>query len=572
MALVVAALLSGCVAMPNEGPVEVRPDTGTSTPAAGAFYEPRPPVEGAGPRQIVLGFLEAMRATPIKTAVAAEFLSRRARETWTPERATVTYRDFSSPSGERTVRVDLVDAQRYDARGAWTGALDADASQMEFAMVREDGQWRIDAVPDGLVVPASWFEDWFERALLYFLGPGGEVLVPEPVYVPSGDQLAASLVRGLLAGPGEQLDGVVTSALPDGLGLALNSVPIDDQGVADVVLEGRAPDASDDVLDDALAAQLAWTLRQEPRIRRFRVVVNGQPLRVRSGGREVAVDTGRAFSPVGANATTDVFALRDGRLVRGAVGSLEPTTGPFGTADEGLRSVGVDPSGGWAVGVSADGNRLLRAPVTGSGDVNVLLAGATDLLPPVHDEAGRVWTLDRAPGGARVLVADEKAPVEVRVPGVTGTQVRDLLVSRDGTRLAAVVRGATRDRLVLSRLVHSGPGGVRGRPAREIDVPGDGRLRITDVSWWTPDALAVLSDVSDVLAQMQVVPVDGAPDDTLGSGAVSRIRGDATRLVTSPVDGASPYVEVDGRLRHLLDPTQGIVELPSGVTWVTHAG
>jgi len=338
------------------------------------------------------------------------------------------------------------------------------------------------------------------------------------------------------------------------------------------VLEGTAADVGDDdVLDEAVAAQLAWTLRQEPRIHRFRVVVNGRPLRVRSGGREVAVDTGRAFTPVGANATSDVFALRDGRLVRGAVGSLEATTGPFGTTDEGLRSVGVDPRGGWAAGVSADGSRLLRAPVTGSGDVSVLLQGAENLSTPVHDEAGRVWAVDRRGSGARVLLADEQAPVEVRVPGVTGTPVRELLVSRDGTRLLAVVRGATRDRLVVSRLVHAGAT-VQGRPAREIDVPGGGGMRITDVSWWTADAVAVLGDVSERLAQMQVVPVDGAPDDRLGAGAVSRVRGDATRLVTSPVEGAAPYVEVDGRLRHLLDPTQGIVELPPGVTFLAHAG
>ena len=61
--------------------------------------------------------------------------------------------------------------------------------------------------PDALMVPRVWFEEPVPAASLYFFDPTARILVPEPVFVPGGDQVASSLVNGLLAGPAPTLAG-----------------------------------------------------------------------------------------------------------------------------------------------------------------------------------------------------------------------------------------------------------------------------------------------------------------------------------------------------------------------------
>ena len=73
---------------------------------------------------------------------------------------------------------------------------------LDIRLVSEDGQWRIDNPPDALVVPTSFFDRSFARFNLYFFDQTGRTLLPDPVFIPRGEQTATNLVRGLLAGPG----------------------------------------------------------------------------------------------------------------------------------------------------------------------------------------------------------------------------------------------------------------------------------------------------------------------------------------------------------------------------------
>ena len=56
---------------------------------------------------------------------------------------------------------------------------------------------------------ATFYEQPFQDASLYFFDPTGRILVPEPVHVPQGQQLTTALVHGLLLGPRPSLAGVV---------------------------------------------------------------------------------------------------------------------------------------------------------------------------------------------------------------------------------------------------------------------------------------------------------------------------------------------------------------------------
>ena len=99
-----------------------------------------------------------------------------------------------------------------------------------------------------------------------------------------------------------------------------------------------------------------------------------------------------------------------------------------------------------------------------------VITGATSLLEPAWDFAGRLWAVDRRADGAVVsyLAGDDVATVEV--PGISGADVKEFLVSRDGSRLVAVIRQRVSDVVVVSRLLQNSSGQVvRATRAQQVD-------------------------------------------------------------------------------------------------------
>ena len=131
--------------------------------------------------------------------------------------------------------------------------------------------------------------------------------------------------------------------------------------------------------------------------------------------------------------------------------------------------------------------------------------------------------------------------MSLRVPGITGEQVRMFLVSRDGTRLVAVVRGRSgNDSLVVSRIEHSSTGRVLGATTAErISGAGGLQLPIHSIAWRTPTSLAVLSPFTPSVAQVQMASVDGSPvgQDSTSASIEGRLRS----LAGSPVAGEPLY-------------------------------
>ncbi|HSU02134.1 MAG TPA: LpqB family beta-propeller domain-containing protein [Nocardioides sp.] len=559
------ALLSGCVGMPTEGPVEVPQVTAEVDDVPGISFDPRPPRSGESPAEIVSGFLEAMKATPISTTVARQFLSSTAADAWVPEEQIITYNELGDGEGGIAVRIPMKDVNLYDARGSWQRTVAG--RSLELGLVEEDGEWRIDELPDALVVPDSWFDDWYERVSLYFFDPTSEVLVPEPVFAPRGDQLASSLVRGLLSQPaGESVDVARTYFPP---GTDIPSVPIRD-GIAEVALSGD-PNAVDQDTADRMLAQLVETLRQEPRINAVQLSVGGRAIGFGGNTTQTGLDVGSGYDPSDL-ASRDLFALDRGLVVSGTVGAFEPTLGPLGQQDYGVRSIGVDLAGSRVAAVSADGSALLSAPMEQpDGEVATVVSGAVDLAAPGWDYRDRIWVLDRGAGRSRVLtVVDGVADVQA-VPGLSGRAVTQLLVSRDGSRLVAVVRGATSDRLVSLRVRHDSEGGIIGfTPPRTLPLPAEGGPRIRDVAWRSPTTVSVLNDLSEEGSQVRTLSVDGSPGEVTTGGA-TRLRGRIRTLVSAPVD--TEVFAVAGRsVKSLTRPERSVPDLPSRLTSLTYPG
>lgn len=566
-----ALLLGGCAGMPTDGPVvETETDELAPSGQGAPFIVPLPPREGASAPEVVRGFINAMQAWPSQTATAKEYLSTDAAAAWQPQRSTITYAAPPSPrdvGGD--VAITLAGANLLDDRGAWRGELPSRQRTVSYPMVNEDGEWRIDAAPDALMVPEDWFADRYRQVSLYFFDPTASILTPEPIFVPRGDQLATSLIESLLMGPGAGLERVEQSFVPPGLDVF--GVTVDD-GVADIPLTGDPGQLSPETVE-LMLVQFAWTLRQDPQIDSLALSIGGQPVPLPGGVASFPVDSGLEYDPAGFQATPLLHGISRGLVVAGTPPLLAPVEGPLGEGRFGLRSIGVNLAGDQVSGVTASGSAVLGAPLASDGEVRTLATG-TDFLRPAWDFFDRTWLVDRTDDGARVshLDADADAPRSVRVPGITGEDVRAFLVSRDGTRLLAVVRRATgEDVLLVSRIQHATSGRVVGATdADRVDVGDDPALEIRDLAWRTSSTVAVLNPLSPTLSQVTSASVDGAPmNPELASTVVDE---PLEALAGSPVAGEPIYGIVGNGVVNIASADRRPIEIEQRTRALVYVG
>lgn len=550
-----ALVLAGCSGLPVSGPVIELDAPDQVTGELEAQFDPPAPEPDAAPPEIVAGFLQAMEAIPVQANAAREYLAADAQSRWNPQRAIITYSSTEAVRGSGTIVVPLTDAYLLDARGAWQGRLSRSEATLRFPMMVEDAEWRIQRAPNALVVQQTWFSRVYSRGTVHYFDPTARMLVPEAVFVPEGDQQLTGLVRSLLSGPGAGMREVERSFLPTGAA-EQTTVLVDDEGVATVALpEGTELDPQ---TVELAAAQLAATLggAEQSDVRAVRLEIGGEPVTLPGGTSRYGIEQAMAVDPMGA-ADPRLFALADGALVAGQPGSWTAVAGPWGEGGADLRSVSLRLDGQVAAGISSDGTRLLLAPVdTADGRVREMLSGATSLTKPAWDYAGHLWVADTGGASSTVLLVSGGRVREIRVPGVSGNPLRRLIISPDGSRLAAVVRGRTGARVMVSRIRHNAQGRVIGaQRARVLRGPGEGSTQVSDIAWQSPLSLAVLSPLSPGGNQVQVLPLDGSlqASSYLLSGRYRRLAGSTSTtsglLVIGRAEGEARVVDLLSDLR-----------------------
>lgn len=547
-------LLSGCASLPVDGSVGSRPGQEPVDQVAGAYdYTPAGPRPGSTPLQIVEDFLLAMQASPQSTAVARSYLTEQARARWFPDRSTIIYGSRLVTGRDRTFTVALQQADRLDDRGSWLGEVGgADGVSYDLRVVRERGQWRIADPPDALVVPRSYFDARYQQYFVYFFAPTGQVLVPEPTYLPRGEQAPTLLVRRLLRGPHPGLRGVLRTFIPGGTQYVL-SIPVSPQGVADVDLSRQLLRLDDHDRQMALA-QLAWTLRQIPGLASMRVTAGGVPLDLSGAAGPQRVTSWGQYDPAVQWASEELFGIRYGHVVAVDPDS-DQVVGRFGAQGYPLRDIAVDIAGERMAGVTQDGTTVVvsprgqerGAPVEESppapDPTRVVYDRGVDLLKPAWDVFGDVWLVDRRPDGASVSLVRDGVTRRVPAPGLDGRAVKAFLVSRDGSRLVAVVSGPRGDHLAMARVLRGPDGSVHGlTPAREVPMTQGSGSSIRDIAWWGPAGLAVLTGPTPGTSQVLMVMVDGStpPPD---AEPADLFRHRAVHLVSSPSSGTSVLLQ-----------------------------
>lgn len=579
LVLAALALLAGCAALPGGGPVVTEPGPEPVEQGAGSYdYTPPGPRAGSAPEELVDDFLLAMQASPQSTAIARKYLTADARAGWFPEKATLIYGSEVIESRPGVVEVGLEETVQLDDRGTWLGRVgDARGVRLRLEVTRERGEWRIANPPDALVIPRSHFESRYQQFFAYYFDPTGTVLVPEPTYLPHGEQAATQLVQRLLRGPHPRLRDVLRSYIPGGTEYVL-SVPVSESGVAEVELNEQLLQLGPDDREMALA-QLAWTLRQITGVESMRVVVDGAPFDTRGVGTPQSLASWAQFDPSIHWASQELFGLRGGEVL--AVSPAEgEVVGRFAVEDLGLREIAVDLAGERMAGVSEDGTTVYLASrgradaPAGAGEPEIVATGS-GLLRPAWDVFGQLWLVDRSAAGTRVRVLFDGDPDPVAAPGLEAADVTHMTVSRDGSRLVAVVREPDGDRLVVARVMR-GPGGrVRGL-TRAVDLPlaQGGVDEIRDLAWRSAGSLAVLTGPTPVTSQVLLALVDGSTAVADVDSAAELFPRRAVGLAAAPSPGTALYLgDRGGRVFELGGDGQWVeADLPTRLRAPTFVG
>ena len=501
----VAAVLTGCTGIPTSGQVIAGPEVGFAE--ADFVLNPAGPQEGAAPRDILAGFMTAVRAPQGGYQVAREFLTPSLATEWDPDAAALVR--ASAPvfldviATDDVARVDYVveTIGEVDQRGRYRETLPTSRT-LEFGFTLVDGQWRISSAPDGVVLSQAGFGSAFTETALYFLDPTGRFLVPDVRWFADRSTTPNKAVQELLAGPTEWLQRVVITEFPAGTTIGAQSVEIR-SGQALVDLSAEAASATP-AARSAMWSQLAATLG----VADVRLSAAGVPLEVTAAVPAPVVDPQPSGTVV--VGTGDAFG--------------------FGTDDGVVEIDGISATivADGALGVTLAHDQLSAAYLADDGTVRFVAAGdaapivldtRAGLIVPSLDPYGFVWTATAGAGDAGIAAISTQGDAIPLVPDGLPTElsVVSIDVSRDGTRLLVAASSALGPRLLVYGIARTDgvPGQLTG-PLELVAPTGS----IIDAAWVDDRSVVVLGGLNAIRAVH--VPL-GGPSAELGgvAGAVA---------------------------------------------------
>ncbi|MCQ4046666.1 LpqB family beta-propeller domain-containing protein [Streptantibioticus rubrisoli] len=577
-----ALLLTGCATMPDTGEVtkvgnEQRSDSDPQVRVFGVQ-----PQKNEQPMQIVRGFLEATTSDEADYQTAKKYLTGPALK-WDPFAQTTVLsggpqldQEPASAAREDTgTTITLTGGQvaTVDRKHSYSPA--ASTYRTSYHLIKVAGEWRIDSLPDGLVLSESDFQRIYRSVNMYYfaqLGPeesqvplAKDVLVADPVYVRRRIDPVTSTVQALLAGPSNWLQPVVTSAFPDGTWLKSQKLNLDDSGKLRVQLGGSVTSLGQDQCQ-RMAAQLLDTVQDQSSTQVTSVDVVGP-----DGATLCALahDQAQAYAParVVGNGAQQYYVDTDHRMVSvaGNGETAHPVPGPFGETAARLQSVAVTRDGQTAAGVKSDGRSLYVAPLASGGTAReVLTSEARDpsegLTTPSWDGLGNLWVADRDPAHQRLLMWRDGRTTEVSVPNLADGQIKALRVAADGVRMALLVQQGGSTTLQLGRIERSGTAQHPQVSVTELRAVAPQLDDVEAASWAGESRLVVVGKQSRGVQQLQYVDTDGSAAYTPTLPGISKVSAVAAfedqqrpLLVASdegmyqlPIDGDWQQVSPDG--------------------------
>ncbi|WP_243076945.1 GerMN domain-containing protein [Microbacterium sp. SS28] len=479
--LVAAALvLAGCAGLPTTGPVTPGMPADAEAGEPDFAFKPDSPQPGATPEEIVDGFIRAGTGpgSDGRWEVAREYL---APDTpWDPNAGVTVDRPgdriFSEPA-EGEVVLTLAPVANIDDIGAYSPAEELSADLPFQLALQSDGEWRITEAPDGLVLDTSQFSTVFRRASLMYFDSTWTFLVPDIRWFPAIN--AATYIADALVDkpPAPWLAASVRTAFPEAVTLR-PSVPVE-EGVAEVVLDAAALEVSPDILS-RMQAQLTASLRTAGNVSTVEMWAGTTPLDV-----EPAATRSTRVNSLPLVRTDDSFGFLSGDQVDTI--ELTPAIMQVDAA-----AIQVSPDRDFAA-VRTTGGAVVR--VETDGDV-LEFDQRAGLIDPTVDPSGYSWSVPRdAPGQLAAFAAGSE---QIAIAGAwpEATQVAAMSLSRDGTRLAAIVVSGGRASVQISGVIRDGNGvpSALGEPSLVLaTLPA----QATSVAWVDDVTVGVLTGVGD---------------------------------------------------------------------------
>ncbi|MDT0183293.1 LpqB family beta-propeller domain-containing protein [Microbacterium sp. ARD31] len=511
LAMILAVALTACAGLPTSGPVYPGQEAEDTGAPQDTIFLPDRPQPGAAPEDIVEGFIRAGSGPTDSWARAREFLAPEFTD-WRPEAGVtvVLPGDRIYDVGEDgTVTLSVVAIATVDDGGAYEPVA-AGTTVLSYRLAQQsDGEWRITDAPDGIVLDRDVFPSVYQRYSVSYFDPTWQYLVPDLRWFPTTNaatRVADALVNRPVA---EWLADSVVTSFPEEVTVRA-AVPVE-SGIAQVELSAEALDVDADTLDrmyTQLQASLATAgvTRVEMSVAQAPIdadAVSTRSARV-SGPPLVLVEEGFGFL------SGDELTALEG------LSSVIPALAP--------RAVQVGPDRD-AAAVHADDGRVYRVV----DDTAVPVDERDRLVDPTIDGYGAVWSVPATDPSALVAVMPDGAVVQVADAFPGASRIAALSVSRDGTRMAAVVTTGARSEIWAAGVVRDEGIPVRLAEPRILGavtgVPGG-------LAWLDEAAVGVLTaedDASTVYEQVvggpastTSAPVDVA--DIAGGATVSNVR------------------------------------------------
>ncbi len=486
--LVLGLVVAGCAQVPTSGPI-VEVDQPVTNTGSDSFVRvlARPPQPGMTPSEIVQGFLDAASGFEDGHAVARDYLTESAARQWNPQVGVRVYGNGTqvlTQATETSVSMTAVQLGLISDRSQYIQSPPGSTMEVAFDLVLEQGQWRIDRAPQGLLLSRAAVERSYREFETYYVSKPGGILAPNPVLFQSSQaDVTTDLVEALLAGPSRWLAPAVVNAFP--VGTRVLSVTTTD-GVAVVDLSAQVLDA-DPVARQQLSAQLVWTLRQIAAIGAVAITAEGQPLEVPGALTPQPRSAWAEYDPNGLGGDVRYYVSRGGRVLTvDAAGAALPAGGAAGLAEPAVSDplVSLDQS---AVAATDATSTLLTSQL--EADSRWRQGPVADTRNGSWDRTGLLWLA--VEGRVRVVNVLGERDVTSPLAAVTSVQV-----ARDGSRAVVISDG----RPYLLRVDRSGQNPALAGPRLLSDIP------VRAAAWASATAVGLLTRAGD--QPPQVVTVD----------------------------------------------------------------
>lgn len=522
LAFFIASVLTACAALPDSGPVhkgEVNVDSRNplSQLASG-------PVDGSSPEKLLADFQQACAAgTYDDYGIARQFLTTSQRRRWKPQQQVTVLK----PKTELKI---VFDAETNEANGAGQTSLrlnKAGISQkirteetVRYSVEKENGQWRISSLPDGVVLTHSAFKNAFAKRNVYYWSNDHRFLVPDPRWVPRKNG-AQHLLESLFFGPSDDLSPAVSAPV------TMKKIPSN----LVVTQNERATVALPDTVHlrsqlevDQLYQQLRATLLDVSGIDEVMLSQNGSSL------------AGSSEQPA-ASPKPIMLGVKNGEVVE----ESESRSGVF-TAQTNTDGVITwptpsDPTTDFHVAIRG-GNELVRLQ---RGKAPVVLYRGKNLRVPQVDAWGWAFTGDSTQEGALVAVNARGAIVELKLPTDSNWKIPFFVLSSPGVRGLVVWQVGYSFQAQLVTLVR----GEDGTPQQIIPAQDKTEVMrdVISAAWINSGQVAILQGGSS--PKVQVFGINSY-DESFDAPV------NAQYLVPNPTDGNVEVVTDRGsRLGHI---------------------